>query len=217
MNQFLFVALPYIAFTLFFAVPVIRRLRGGFTFTTRASGFIERRSMSVAALCFHWGIIVLFVAHLLGLIGALTMHVDMVTWFKWSGIVAGSLVFYGLLLALVRRSVIPEMRAMSQVDDYVVLILLLTIVTCGLYPVISEQSFGLSMTVGPWLKSLFWSFHPDATGMAGLPLFSKIHISAALLLFAYFPFTKLVHMWTYPFNYFVRPFQSVRSYKRVLS
>lgn len=217
MDKFLFIALPYIALTLFFVVPVIRRINGGFTFTTRASGFIERRSMGIAAMSFHWGIIILFCAHLLGLIGALATNMDMVTWFKWSGLAAGALAFYGFWLALIRRIVIPEMRAMSQIDDYIVLVLLVTIVTCGLYPVVSEQSFGLSMTVGPWLKGLFWSFSPDATGMAGLPLLAKIHISAALVLFAYFPFTKLVHMWTYPFNYFVRPFQSVRSYKRVVS
>lgn len=217
MNQFLFIGLPYIAFTLFFVVPVIRRMRGGFTFTTRASGFIERKSMGIAALSFHWGIIILFCAHLLGLIGSLTTNMDMVTWFKWTGIAAGAFAFYGFSLALIRRTFIPEMRAMSQVDDYIILILLLTIVSCGLYPVLADQSFGLSMTVGPWLKSLFWSFDPQALGMAGLPVLAKIHISAALLLFAYFPFTKLVHMWTYPFNYFVRPFQSVRSYKRVMS
>lgn len=217
MNQFLFIGLPYIAFTLFFVVPVIRRMRGGFTFTTRASGFIERKSMSVAALSFHWGIIVLFCAHLLGLIGALTTNMDMVTWFKWTGLAAGSFAFYGFALALIRRTFIPEMRAMSQIDDYIVLILLLTIVSCGLYPVVADQSFGLSMTVGPWLKGLFWSFSPDSTGMSGLPILSRIHITCALLLFAYFPFTKLVHVWTYPFNYFVRPFQSMRTYKRVMS
>jgi nitrate reductase gamma subunit len=217
MNQLLFVGLPYIALTLFFVVPVIRRMRGGFTFTTRASGFIERKSMGIAALSFHWGIFLLFAAHLLGLIGSLAMNMNMVTWFKWTGLIAGAFVFYGFLLALVRRATVPEMRAMSQPDDYIVLILLLTIVSCGIYPVVADQSFGLSMTVGPWLKSLFWSFSPDAAGMSGLPLLSKIHITAALLLFAYFPFTKLVHMWTYPFNYFVRPFQSVRSYKRVMS
>lgn len=218
MNDFLFAVLPYIAATLFFVVPVIRRIRGGFTFTTRASGFIERQSMGIAALSFHWGIIILFTAHLLGLIGALATNADLVNvWFKWSGLAAGVLVFYGFTLALIRRVFVPEMRAMSQVDDYVVLLLLLVIVSCGLYPVITERSFGLSMAVGPWVKSLFWTFSPDTAGMAALPVLAKTHITAALLLFAYFPFTKLVHMWTYPFHYFVRPFQSMRTYKRVMS
>ncbi|MBI4897278.1 MAG: respiratory nitrate reductase subunit gamma [Actinobacteria bacterium] len=218
MNEFLFAVLPYIALTLFLAVPVIRRIRGGFTFTTRASGFIERQSMGIAALCFHWGIITLFAAHLLGLIGSLVASgSNLIDLFHWIGLIAGIFVIYGFALALIRRIVVPEMRAMSQTDDYVVLILLITIACCGIYPVIADKSFGLSGVVGPWVKSLYWTFSPDTAGMSGLPVLSKVHISAALLLFAYFPFTKLVHMWTYPFNYFVRPFQSMRTYKRVMS
>jgi nitrate reductase gamma subunit len=216
MNEFLFAVLPYIALTLFIVVPIIRRIRGGFTFTTRASGFIERPAMGIAALSFHWGIIILFCAHLLGLIGGLAMNMNMIDWFHWWGLAAGVFAFYGITLALIRRTMIPEMRAMSQVDDYVVLVLLLAIVSAGLWPVIVDKSFGLSVTVAPWVKSIFY-LAPDWKGMASLPIASKIHISLGMVLAAYFPFTKLVHMWTYPFSYFVRPFQSMRSYKRVMS
>lgn len=217
MNEFLFAVLPYIALTLFLVVPVIRRISGGFTYTTRASGFIERQSMGIAALCFHWGIFALFAAHLLGLIGSLATKSSFIDWFHWLGLIAGSFVVYGFALALIRRILIPEMRAMSQPDDYVVLVLLLIIVCSGLYPVIADKSFGLSGIVGPWVKSLYWTFSPETAGMASLPVLAKVHISTALVLFAYFPFTKLVHMWSYPFRYFVRPFQSMRTYKRVMS
>lgn len=216
MNEFLFAVFPYVALTLFIVVPIIRRVNGGFTFTTRASGFIERPSMGIAALSLHWGIIILFVAHLLGLIGGLVTNMSMVDWFHWTGLGAGVFALYGFSLAFIRRCVIPEMRAVSQIDDYIVLVLLIVIVSFGLYPVIADKSFGLSMTVAPWVKSIFL-FSPDWTGMSGMPLMSKIHISAGMLLAAYFPFTKLVHMWTIPFSYFVRPYQSMRTYRRVAS
>lgn len=216
MNEFLFAVFPYIALTLFIVVPVIRRMRGGFTFTTRASGFIERESMGVAALTFHWGIVVLFVAHLLGLIGGLATNMSMIDWFHWTGLGAGVFALYGFTLAFVRRCVIPEMRALSQIDDYVVLVLLIAIVGFGLYPVIADKSFGLSITVAPWVKSVL-TLSPDWTGMSGMPVMSKIHISLGMMLAAYFPFTKLVHFWTYPFSYFVRPFSSMRTYRRVAS
>lgn len=216
MNEFLFAVFPYIALTLFIVVPIIRRIHGGFTFTTRASGFIERRSMGIAALSLHWGIIILFVAHLLGLIGGLATNMSMIDWFHWTGLGAGVFALYGLTLAFVRRCVIPEMRAVSQIDDYIVLVLLIVTVGFGLYPVIADNSFGLSMSVAPWVESIF-RLSPDWAVMAGLPLASKIHISTGLLLAAYFPFTKLVHMWTYPFSYFVRPYQSIRTYRKVAS
>lgn len=216
MNEFLFAVFPYIALTLFIVVPIIRRIRGGFTFTTRASGFIERPAMGLAALSFHWGIFILFAAHIFGLIGGLALNMNMIDWFHWTGLAAGVFAFYGFALALSRRVLIPEMRAMSQRDDYIVLLLLVVIVSAGLWPVIVDKSFGLSMTVAPWVKSIVY-LSPDWQGMATLPIASKIHITAGLALAAYFPFTKLVHMWTYPFSYFVRPFQSMRTYKRVMS
>jgi nitrate reductase gamma subunit len=215
-NEFIFAVFPYIALTLFFVVPIIRRKRSGFAFTTRASGFIERPSMGIAALCIHWGLITLFCAHLLGFIGGLATNMEIIDWFQYLGLVGGVVAIYGFTLALLRRILIPEMRAVSQVDDYVVLVLLLTILVAGIWPVIVDKSFGLSMTVAPWAKSI-WTLSPEWQGMATLPLLSKIHITAVMVLGAYFPFTKLVHMWTIPFSYFTRPYQSMRTYRRVVS
>ena len=216
MNKFLFGVLPYVVLTLFIVVPIIRRRQSGFTFTTRASGFIERRSMGIAALTLHWGIITIFIGHMLGLIGGLTTNISLINVFHWLGMGAGVAIFYGTLLALLRRIAIPEMRAISQSDDYLVLILLLAIVATGIYPVLADKSFGLSILVAPWVKSIA-IFQPDVAGMAGLSLLAKTHITLGLVLCGYFPFTKLVHMWTIPFSYFVRPYQSVRTYRKVAS
>jgi nitrate reductase gamma subunit len=41
---------------------------------------------------------------------------------------------------------------------------------------------------------------------------NKLHIIVAMLFFAYFPFTKLVHVFSYPFGYFTRSFISMRTY-----
>ena len=48
--------------------------------------------------------------------------------------------------------------------------------------------------------------------IAGAPLINKLHIIFALLFFAYLPFTKLVHVFSYPFKYMIRPFISMRRY-----
>lgn len=216
MNEFFFVVLPYIALTLFIVVPIIRRRRSGFAFTTRASGFIERPSMGIAALCIHWGLITLFTAHLFGFIGGLMTDQEVLKIFKWLGLAGGVVAIYGFTLALLRRILIPEMRAISQVDDYVVLVMLLVILFCGIWPVIVDKQFGLSIIVSEWAKGI-WTLSPEYVGMAGLPLLNKIHIITVMLLGAYFPFTKLVHMWTVPLSYFSRPYQSMRTYRRVAS
>ncbi len=213
MNEFFFLVYPYIALTLFIVVPIIRRRRGGFAFTTRASGFFERPGMGIAAVTFHWGIIVLFAAHIMGLIGGLAMSTAWVDAFHWIGLVAGLATLYGATLALLRRIFVPELRAVSRHDDYLVLALLIPILVLGLYPVVVDKTFGLSMTVAPWVRDIV-TLSPEMGGMAGLALVTKLHIILATTFIAYFPFTKLVHMWTLPLGYLTRPYQSVRTYRR---
>jgi mono/diheme cytochrome c family protein len=47
--------------------------------------------------------------------------------------------------------------------------------------------------------------------MASAPLLTKLHVLLAFAFAAYFPFTKLIHAWTLPVNYLVRPYQVLRT------
>lgn len=223
MDKFFFVILPYVAMVLFFGVPVYRAFRGKLQWTargelpwtTRASGFFGTPVLGVAALALHWGIILLFVAHVIGLLGGYLQNTTLVEIFYWLGLVAGIAFFYGCLVAFIRRIVNPEMRAMSMAEDYIVLIFLLVISGLALYQVLISQVFGMSWVVGQWLAGIY-TFTPDDEVMAGASLLTKLHIISASIFFAYFPFTKLVHLWSYPFNYITRPYISMRSYLRTM-
>ncbi len=52
-------------------------------------------------------------------------------------------------------------------------------------------------TVSPWFRSLFDS-QPDIDSMAAAPLAFKMHTLIGMLLFAIWPFTRLVHAFTVP-------------------
>jgi len=112
---------------------------------------------------------------------------------------------------LVRRITIPQVKAISTPDDYIILLFLIFIAVVGLYQSAVEQIFGISYSVGPWIASIF-KLQPDVSAIAGAPLVNKLHIIVALLFFAYLPFTKLVHIFSYPFGYITRPFISIRRY-----
>lgn len=208
---------------LFFGVPIYRAFRGKlqwtargeFPWTTRASGFFGTPVLGVAALALHWGIILLFVAHVIGLIGGYLQNTTLVEVFHWLGIVSGIAFFYGVLVAFIRRIVNPEMRAMSMAEDYIVLIFLLVISGLALYQAIISRVFGMSWVVGQWLAGIY-TFTPNDEVLAGASLITKLHIIIASIFFAYFPFTKLVHLWSYPFNYITRPYISMRSYLRTM-
>jgi nitrate reductase gamma subunit len=202
---------PYIAFTLFFTVPIIRMVFRPYTITTRASGLFNRRLLGYAMHLFHWGILILLLGHLSGFLGA---SLDLEGWvdpfFYLSGLVGGLMTLAGSVISLARRFVIPEVRAMSQPDDYIVHFFLIAILGLALYQVIFLDTFGFSFVVGPWFASI-WAFSPQPDLMEGAGIYTQIHVFLALTLFAYFPFTKLAHFWTLPINYFVRPYQSMRT------
>ncbi len=211
MTDLLWGVYPYVAFTLFFTVPIIRMVYRPYSFTTRASGLFNRRIQGYAMHLFHWGILLVLLGHIAGLIGGslyLDVWVDPV--FYWAGLVGGLMTLAGSVIALLRRIVVPEVRAMSQVDDYTVLVFLIAILSIALFQVVFQETFGFAYTVAPWFASI-WAFAPDPELMEGASLLTQIHVFLALTFFAYFPFTKLVHFWTLPVNYFVRPYQVMRT------
>lgn len=98
----------------------------------------------------------------------------------------------------------------SQLDDYLVHIFLIAILVIALYQVLVQQIFGMVYAAAPWFASI-WSFSPDPSLMEAATFLTKLHVFLALTFFAYFPFTKLAHFWAYPVNYFVRPYQVMRT------
>lgn len=210
MNTLLWAVFPYVALTLFFVVPFIRMAYRPFGLTTRASGMFNRRLLGVASLLLHWGIILLFVGHLAGLFGGVAGSELWVNVFFWIGVVGGLMAIAGSIIALVRRYTVPEMRAISQLDDYLVHYFLILIIGLGLYQSLVEQIWGAAFAGSAWFASL-WRFRPEPELMSGAGLFTQIHVMAGFVFAAYFPFTKLIHVWTYPINFFVRPRQAMRS------
>ncbi len=225
-DNFFFIGLPYITIILFFGGVVYRGLsgmmdghrgkwdisvRGDYLWTTRSTGFFGRASIGPASLCLHWGILVLFFAHITGFIGGAFNLASWVEAFRWAGLGGGILFLYGVIWALLRRIVIPQVKAMSTPDDFIILLFLIAIVGLGLYQSAVQLVFGISYSVGPWIAGVF-TLQPDASTISGAPFINKLHIVLALLFFAYLPFTKLVHVFSYPFGYITRSYISMRRY-----
>ncbi|HJO76731.1 MAG TPA: respiratory nitrate reductase subunit gamma [Pelagibacteraceae bacterium] len=187
-------------------------VRGDYLWTTRSTGFFGRASIGPASLCLHWGLIILFVSHLIGFIGGSYNYSSWIEFFKWVGLGGGIIFLYGASWAFLRRIFIPQVKAMSTPDDYIMLLLLILIAALGVYQSAIEMVFGVSFLAGPWIASIF-KLQPDVSAISAAPLINKLHIIIAFLFFAYFPFTKLVHFASYPFGYINRPYVSMRTKK----
>lgn len=226
LDNFFFVALPYVAILLLVGGSAYRAftgaktqfrgradwsVRGDYLWTTRSTGFFGRASIGPAVLSLHWGLFLVILGHVIGFIGGAYGWSSWVEFFRWTGMFGGVLLLYGLSWAFVRRLASAQLRAMSSLEDFVVLAFLITITAFGLYHTAVRLSFGVSYSVGPWFTSLF-TLHPDAGLLARVPLSVKLHMIVALAFLAYLPFTKLVHAFSYPFGYISRPYISVRRY-----
>ncbi len=210
-SRFLWGAVPYVCILLFFVVPVIRMATRPYEWSTRASGLFNRQYLGWASNLFHWGLVMLIAAHLMGLAGGVLgigWFVDV--FFYWVGMVGGFMTLTGSVMTLIRRFTVPEVRAMSQSDDYLVHCFIIPIIGLALYQVLINRIFGVSFTASAWIASL-WTLSPQPELMASANLLNKLHVLLALAFFAYLPFTKIVHVWTFPINYFVRPYQSMRT------
>ncbi len=223
-DNFFFIGLPYIAILMFVGGIIYRSLsgimsryrakwdlsvRGDYLWTTRSTGFFGRASIGPASLCLHWGLIILFISHLVGFIGGSYNFGSWIEFFKWAGLGGGIIFLYGASWAFLRRIFIPQVKAMSTPDDYIMLLLLILIAALGIYQSAIEMVFGVSFLAGPWIASIF-KLQPDVSAISAAPLINKLHIIIAFLFFAYFPFTKLVHFASYPFGYINRPYVSMR-------
>lgn len=225
-DNFFFVGLPYIAILLFIGGSAYRAFtgvmttfrgklawsaRGDLLWTTRSTGFFGRSSIGPAALSLHWGVIIVIALHVAGFIGGAGNWPSLVDFFRWGGMFGGMLLLYGASWALVRRLTSCQLRAMSNLEDYILLLFLIVILGLGLYHSAVQLAFGVSYAVGPWFASIF-KLQPDVGLVAGAPFVVKLHMIVIFVFMAYFPFTKLVHAFSYPWSYIIRPYISMRSY-----
>ena len=217
----LWVVLPYIALAIFVLGHVWRYRYDKFGWTTRSSQLYERRLLRIGSPLFHFGILVVLLGHIGGLlipkswteaagISEHMYHIGAVV----LGTIAGIATVGGLAILIYRRRTVgPVFSATTRNDKAMYVSLTLTIVL-GLAATVAANVVGggydYRETISPWFRSIFY-LQPDPALMSGAPVLFKLHAISALLLFAAWPFTRLVHMLTAPLGYLTRPYIVYRS------
>jgi nitrate reductase gamma subunit len=210
-----FQVFPYIALTIFVVGHGYRYYTDFYNWNSKSSELIDRDSLKVGITTFHWGIIFTFFGHFFGLLtpqafldklGINSGIHEFVA--LYTGMLFGTMAFVGLLILLWRRLRSPRVYAVSSTNDVVLLILLIFVVFMGTYNSYFER-FDVLYTIAPWIRSVV-TLTPDPHLMNDVPWSYKIHIISALTLLAFSPFTRLVHIWSVPVTYFLRPYISFR-------
>lgn len=205
---------PYICLVVMIVGTIYRYQSDQLRWTSKSSELLEKKLLIIGSVSFHIGILFVFVGHVLGLlipvgvynalgISSEAYHAGAIILGGLSGLVA----LIGISILLYRRIAVECVRMDTDISDYVSDALLWLVIVTGLiftlgYNLING-SYEYRVTVGPWIRSIL-ALHPDVALMAGVPLVLQIHTALALLLFGISPFTRLIHIYSFPFAYLAR-------------
>ncbi len=213
-NTFAFVIWPYVAVTIFGLGLIYRFVWDRHHWNSQSSEILDKNSQ-IGSYAFHYGILGSLGGHVIGLlipektwewVGIpLNVHLALAT--VTGGILVG-LVAIGLIMFLWRRVTKRRLFETTTVMTFAVLLLLLWIASFGAYMDYVKR-FDYTSTIAPWIRSLCL-FDPQPGFMIGVPFVYKVHVLSAFVAFALTPFSRLIHIFTVPMPYSIRPYLPFR-------
>jgi nitrate reductase gamma subunit len=213
---------PYLAVTVLVVGSILRFDSNQYSWRSQSSQFLRRRQMVLGSNLFHMGILVLLAGHFVGLLTPINVfdalgvsHSFKQTTALVVGGIAGLCAYAGCTLLLHRRLFDPRIRKSSSIGDILVLVLIWLQLTLGLLTTwwtLKHLDGSEMVKFMRWANGIL-TLNPGAPELIKeVALVYKLHIILGLTLFLITPFTRLVHIWSAPIWYLLRPgFQIVRT------
>lgn len=221
LDVLLWAVLPYVMVVVLVGGTIWRYRYDKFGWTTRSSELHESRLLRVGSPLFHFGLLVVIIGHVIGLIipkswtdaAGLSQQAYHVQALLLGGI-AGICTLAGVAILIYRRRTTGPVFMATTRNDKLMYVVLVAAIVAGLATTLLGAAGGeehnYRLTVAPWFRSLF-VLQPDIAGMAGAGLAFQLHTLIGMLLFTIWPFTRLVHAFTAPLGYLFRPYIVYRS------
>jgi nitrate reductase gamma subunit len=215
MRILLFIILPYAAFTLAIFASLYRYFTNRFSYSSLSSQLIENRQLYWGAVPWHYGIILILLAHLwaalfpASMAALLSGRIRLVV-LETAGLSLGLFTLFGWSVLVLRRLRVRSLQRLTTPMDWILLGLLGIQVLSGVGMAMFARWGALWYldTAVPWLRSIF-SLQPDASTVVPLSGFIKLHMINGVILILLLPFTRLVHLLSVPVSYLWRPYQLV--------
>jgi nitrate reductase gamma subunit len=215
LDTFFFSAYPYVVIVVFFVGVIYRYNQNGFKVTSLSAQFLESKKGFWGTVPFHWGILMIFVGHMVAFLlpsTVLAWNSDPVRLIAHEGVsfTFAVAVVVGLVGLIVRRLMDPRLRVVTTRMDYFVEFMLLVQVLLGCWIALGYRwgSSWFAADLSPYLWSII-KLDPQPAAVAAMPLVIKAHVVGAFSIILIFPFTRLIHMVVAPFHYIWRPYQVV--------
>jgi nitrate reductase gamma subunit len=221
-NQLAFGWFPYLAVTVLVLGSILRFDKDQYSWRSQSSQFLRRKQMLIGSNLFHLGVLILLVGHLVGLLTPINVfdaagigHGAKQTMALVVGGLAGLAAFVGCSMLLHRRLFEPRIRRSSSFPDIAVLVLLWLQLAVGIattWWTLRHLDGSEMVRFMGWAQGIL-TLDPAAPELIeDVALVYKLHIILGLTLFLVTPFTRLVHIWSAPIWFLLRPgWQIVRS------
>ncbi len=220
LDQFLFVALPYVCLFTFFLMTAYRYRAQSFSYSSLSSQFLENKHHFWAVVPFHYGILVITVGHVI----AFLIPRSILVWnshplrlyvLEVAALAFGILTLVGLIGIVVRRCTNTKVRRVTTITDWILFAMLLAQTASGISVALFHPwgSSWFASNLSPYLWSIV-KLDPNISYIVAMPYMVKFHIVLAFLTIGFFPFTRLVHVLVIPNPYLWRKPQVVRWYGR---
>lgn len=210
----LYAVLPYVAIAIFLVGSWWRYRRDQYGWGARSSQLLESRFLKYGSTIFHFGVLAAIGGHVLGIlipaswtsavgIDDSAYHVVAVV----GGVAAGAAVAVGFLVLVYRRLRFPRVRVVTTRMDVAVFALLAVGIVTGILATTTNlgDSVHYRESVAPYFRQLFiLDPEPGLMTGSGVSFIFQLHVVAVWFLYALWPFSRLVHAWSIPVDYFRR-------------
>lgn len=210
----LYAVLPYAAIAVFLVGSYWRYRRDQYGWGARSSQLLESRVLKYGSTIFHFGVLAAIGGHVLGILVPASwtsaVGIDDAAYHAIAivgGVSAGAAVAVGFLILVYRRIRFPRVRVVTTQMDVAVFGLLAVGIVTGILA--TTTNFGdvvhYRETVAPYFRQvLILDPKPGLMTGEGVTLIFQIHVVAVWFLYALWPFSRLVHAWSIPVDYFRR-------------
>ncbi|KQX66357.1 nitrate reductase [Angustibacter sp. Root456] len=219
-DTLLWVVFPYVCLAIFVLGHLWRYRYDKFGWTTRSSQLYEKRLLRLGSPLFHFGILFVLGGHVMGLgipkswTEAVGISEGLYHFMAVSiGTIAGFCTVVGMAILIYRRRTVGPVFSATTKMDKTMYVFLAAVILLGLANTVVANIFGhydYREGVSIWFRGIFrFSLHPEL--MTEAPITFQLHGLVAFALFALWPFTRLVHVFSAPLGYFTRPYIVYRS------
>lgn len=213
-NNFMFSYYPYIAIFVFIIGSLYRYENNQYTWKSGSSQILDNKFFFWSSNLFHFGILFLIFGHFFGLLTPKILYSKIISPDKKqivamvAGGIAGIFCFIGLTLLIYRRISSARIFITGNKTDIMILIMLYIQLLLGLLSIsISYQHIDNPSTMialANWVQGIM-CFTPDVhMFIVNEHWLFKLHLLLGMTILLFFPFTRLVHVFSFPYLYLLR-------------